>query len=77
MLDLKTYEKRVLKIKKLGADPILKGLPESFLVFENHRHVVTSVSHELIPLAISRDGIEMVKHRSKPIWENQFTLKNW
>jgi anthranilate/para-aminobenzoate synthase component II len=72
MTDLKTYEKRVLRIKKLDADPMLKGVPESFLAFEYHRHLVTAVSHELIPLAISNDGIEMVKHRSKPIWGTQF-----
>jgi anthranilate/para-aminobenzoate synthase component II len=70
--DIKRYEKGVLVVRKVGADPLLKGLPASFKVYENHRHIVKKVDGKLVELAVSKDGIEMVRHRTKPMWGTQF-----
>lgn len=72
MHDISDYEHCFLKITKIHSDPLLKGLPKNFIVYENHRHVVKKVNKSLISLAYSKDGIEAVKHRSKPIWGVQF-----
>jgi GMP synthase (glutamine-hydrolysing) len=72
MGDLKRYHKGILKISRLRSDSLLKGLPKEFGVFEYHRHIVKSVGKSLVPLAKSKDGIEIVKHVSKPIWGTQF-----
>ncbi len=43
-----------------------------FKVAENHRWVVTKIAEPLKELAISKDGIEVIKHTSKPIYGFQF-----
>ena len=72
MTDLINYEKGILKISKIKDDVLLKGLPKEFFVFENHRHVVKKVSKKLIPLALSKDGIEAIRHPTKQIFGVQF-----
>lgn len=69
---MKKPEKGILKIKKVRTDKILKNIPDSFYVSENHRNNVIEVSNSLLPLAISKDGIEVIKHKSLPIWGTQF-----
>lgn len=76
MHNLVKYEKGMIKVKKIQEDTIVKGLPKVFSVFENHRHSVRSVSKDLVPLANSKDGIEIVKHVKKPIWGVQFHPEN-
>ncbi|MCL4381085.1 gamma-glutamyl-gamma-aminobutyrate hydrolase family protein [Candidatus Marsarchaeota archaeon] len=69
---LKEYEYGMLKINKIQEDIVLQGIPDSFYVFENHHNSVKSVGKNLIPLAVSKQGIEIVRHASKPIWGTQF-----
>lgn len=44
----------------------------SFQVFESHRWVVKEPTDELVVLARSKDGIEAVKHKTRPIYAVQF-----
>lgn len=69
---MKKYEKGSLKIEKIANDMLIKNTPQNFVVFENHHYIVTEVARNLIPLAMSKDGIEIIKHRTKPIWGVQF-----
>ncbi len=72
--DLELMENReegMLDIKVMEQDKVFNGI-SNFRVFENHRWVVKEVPDELIPLACSKDGIEVIKHRSKPIYAVQF-----
>ncbi len=69
---LKEYEYGLLKINKVQEDIVLQGIPNSFYVFESHHNSVKSVGKKLIPLAVSKQGIEIVRHVSKPIWGTQF-----
>lgn len=68
---MQSKEQGIIDITVVEPDPIFKNLP-NFQVFESHRWVVKESSSELIPLARSKDGVEAVKHRSKPIYAVQF-----
>ena len=69
--EMNNLEKGVLKITCDFKDPLFRNITE-FEVFENHRIVVTEVSGKLIPLACSKDGIEVVKQKEKIIYGVQF-----
>jgi GMP synthase-like glutamine amidotransferase len=69
--DLGRSEKGILEIKKARKDEIFEGVND-FEVFENHRRVVKKLPDVLIPLAYSKDGIEMFKHKDKLIYATQF-----
>lgn len=71
LLEMNNLEKGILKITKLCTDPIFNNI-ENFEVYENHRRVIKKVSDELMPLAYSRDGIEIIKHKNKLIYGTQF-----
>lgn len=45
---------------------------EKFHVYESHKWYVKSVSRPLISLAESRDGVEILKHESRPILQRNF-----
>jgi GMP synthase (glutamine-hydrolysing) len=63
-------ENNIIKLKILKNDKIFKNI-KNIRVFENHRWRVRKVKN-LVALASSKDGIEMVMHRSKPIYGVQF-----
>ena len=68
---MKTIENGILKIEKIKSDKLLTRIGSSFQAFECHRwHVKKTKS--LIPLAKSKDGIEVVKHPKKLIYGVQF-----
>lgn len=64
-------EKGLLELLQTLPDPIFANLPD-IVVFESHRWVVSSPGASLIPLAISKDGVEIIKHKTKPIYGFQF-----
>lgn len=64
-------ETRKLKITKLVDDPVFENVGE-IVGFEAHRWIVPQVSSDLIALAKSEDGIEAIKHKTKPIYGFQF-----
>jgi len=60
-----------IKLEIMQSDPLFDGLP-NLEVFENHRWVVSVVGDELIALAKSNDGVEVIKHKTKNIYGVQF-----
>ncbi len=66
-----TKENGIINIKTSKYDPIFSGI-ESFKVFESHRWVVKETNEDLIALAYSKDGIEVIKHKTLPIYGVQF-----
>jgi len=70
---LKSYRKGINKIQILVEDPIFKGLKKLELrVFEYHHIAISRQSDELVSLAASEDGIEVMKHKNKLIYGVQF-----
>ncbi|MEK6962801.1 MAG: hypothetical protein AABX70_00125 [Nanoarchaeota archaeon] len=65
----------VMRVKKLLNDPIFKGV-RNLDGFEAHRWGVKNVS-KLIPLGVSKDGIEMVRHPERLIYGVQFHPEMW
>jgi len=48
------------------------GNKKRFLVSERHRWIVDKITEPLEELAISKDGVEAIKHKYKPIYGFQF-----
>lgn len=71
MQRMPTNEKAILQISKLVDDPIFTNIHD-LNVFESHRWVVSDPGKILLPLAKSKDGIEIIKHPDKPIYGFQF-----
>ena len=70
---LKSYRTGVNKIHVLIDDPIFQDLKKIELrVFEYHHISITRQSDELVSLAVSEDGIEVMKHKNKLIYGVQF-----
>ena len=65
-------ERGIFRIKIRKKDDIFKGCPKIMKVFDCHRWSFIRASKKLEVLATSRDGIEAVKHRTKPIYGVQF-----
>jgi len=68
---LEQKEKGEISIRLVSEDEIFKSLPREFNVYESHRWVVPK-NKILNSLAISKDGIEAVKHPNKKIYGIQF-----
>ncbi len=64
--------KGLVTIKIRKEDLIFKNCSSTMDVFEWHRDRINTVGKKLQVLATSRDGIEAVKHRTKPIFGVQF-----
>lgn len=67
------YEKGIFKIEKVTDSPIFTKVND-FEVFENHGIRVKNLKDNefLVPLAESMYGIEIIKHKNKPIYGFQF-----
>lgn len=68
---MKHRERGLLEISSLTQDSIFQN-GQKFRVFENHRWVATALGPELIGLAKSKDGCEIVRHRVRPQYGFQF-----
>ena len=64
-------EKGVLDISPIQSDRLFKNI-QGFSVYESHRWVVEELSRDLVGLAKSKDGYEVIKHRQKLIYGFQF-----
>lgn len=71
MLKMESKESGILELEQIQDDPIFAGI-SAIKVYESHRWVVTKVDENLIALAKSRDGVEVIKHKSKLIYGFQF-----
>lgn len=68
---LDSKENKTLELHPIDNDPIFTNL-SVIKVFESHRWVITKESDKLIGLAMSKDGIEIIKHKQKLIYGFQF-----
>lgn len=71
---LKRMEKKengIISLQPLQKDDIFKDLP-NFEVYENHRWVVENLGYDLVGLAKSQDGYEVIKHKDRPLYGLQF-----
>ncbi|WP_370390436.1 gamma-glutamyl-gamma-aminobutyrate hydrolase family protein [uncultured Winogradskyella sp.] len=70
---LKDYRRGINRITILKDDPIFKSLKTLELrAFEYHHIAIEHLGKGLIPLAISSDGIEVIRHENKLIYASQF-----
>ena len=72
---LEAKRKGVMRVKKVLDDPIFKDV-KTLDGFEAHRWGIKKVKN-LIPLGISRDGIEIIKHPERLIYGVQFHPEVW
>ncbi len=62
-------------IRAVGNNPILDEAKE-LVVYELHRFAILDLPKELLPVAVSPHGLEIFRHREKPIWGLQFHPEN-
>jgi GMP synthase (glutamine-hydrolysing) len=62
---------KLLKHKYRGKKTITEG-EDKFSVYESHRWVVKRLPSSLVSLAKSKDGVEIFKHKTRPIYGLQF-----
>lgn len=68
---LEIKNKGIIEIKKIKNDPLINNLPNKFKVYESHRWIIENCKN-LIPLAKSKKGSEIIKHPLKEIYGVQF-----
>jgi len=71
LVEMPVKEKGVLDLKINVSSKIFNNLP-NLRVYEAHRWIVKRISKNLKALAHSKDGIEAIKHRTRPIYGLQF-----
>ena len=64
-------EKGIVEIYPSIKSRLFAGI-DKLVVYESHRWVVDEISEELVELARSDDGIEMIQHATAPIYGFQF-----
>ncbi len=69
--ELPEKEKGIIEIEVIQKDPIFQEL-NKIRVFESHRWIAEELPKDLIALAKSKDGIEIIKHITRPIYGFQF-----
>ncbi|MFA6421909.1 MAG: gamma-glutamyl-gamma-aminobutyrate hydrolase family protein [Candidatus Buchananbacteria bacterium] len=68
---LKNKEHGIIDIKIVKPDEIFSEI-DNFQVYEGHRWVIKKADGDLTALAKSKDGIEAIKHKKRPIYAVQF-----
>lgn len=53
-------------------EPNILELPETMVVYEAHHFAVKKLGKELLPLARSNSGYEIIRHTKKPVFGLQF-----
>ena len=70
---LEDYRHGVNNVRILVDDPIFRGIEKLELRVFEYRHIaIEHLSDELISLAVSDDGIEVMRHKNKLIYGSQF-----
>lgn len=70
---LQFCRKGVNNVRIIVDDPIFQGIKKLELdVFEYHHITIKHLGDELISLAVSEDGIEVIRHKNKLIYGSQF-----
>jgi len=68
---LQIKRKGIIEIKILKKEPIFRGLL-SFAVHEAHRWALRELPDDLVGLAKSKDGFEVIRHKDRMIYGFQF-----
>lgn len=68
---MESKEHGVLDIEVVEPDKIFLNIP-NFSVYESHRWIVRDPGEQFITLAQSKDGVEAIKHKIRPIYAVQF-----
>lgn len=68
---LPSKSQRIISINRTADDQLFTGISK-IEVFESHRWVVEKMPAEIVGLANSIEGIEIIKHKDKPIYGFQF-----
>jgi GMP synthase-like glutamine amidotransferase len=68
---LEEKEHGIFTIEKLHNDELFNGV-DKFGVYENHRWVISNLSQNLVGLAKSANGYEIIKHKHLPLYGFQF-----
>lgn len=61
----------MVDINPVSDDQIFQG-KKHLTVYENHRWVVTHLGPDLLGIARSRDGFEVIRHKTRPCYAFQF-----
>lgn len=61
--ELEGKEEGIVKINYLNNE---------YYVYDSHKFGIENISNEIEVLATSKDGIEIIRHKTKPIWGMQF-----
>ncbi len=67
----KTLRKGVFPIVAISQNNIMAGKEEA-KVYQSNHWIITELPNDLICIAASNEGVEIIKHRDKPIWGVQF-----
>lgn len=72
LVKMKAKEKGILDIRIVRENPLFDGISSPFQVYEAHRWVTRQLPADLIDLACSDDGIEVIKHKDRQVFGFQF-----
>ncbi len=69
---MSAYSKGKLKIKIIKKDKIFKNLKNKIEIYHDNGYNIKNIKENLIVLAESKYGIEIIKHKTKKIYGFQF-----
>ncbi|MCL2173980.1 hypothetical protein FWH58_01615 [Candidatus Saccharibacteria bacterium] len=61
-----------LKRRRRGVASITTPIGDNTRVFESHKWAITKISRPLVEISRSKDGVEIFRHATKPIYAMQF-----
>lgn len=67
----KERRKGLFPIVAIQRNKVMAGKEEA-MVFQSNRWIITELPDELRCVAASSEGVEIIKHRTKPVWGVQF-----
>jgi len=71
LIEIEKKENGIINLRTARSNQIFKNLP-NFYVYEAHRWAIKKLPADLVELARSKDGIEVIKHRSRKLYGFQF-----
>lgn len=71
LIEMPDRENGIIDLEVTNSSGIFNNLP-NFHIYESHRWVIKDLPADLVELARSKDGIEIVKHRDRKLYGFQF-----
>lgn len=71
LIEMPDKENGIIDLKVTSPSGIFNNLP-NFRIYESHRWVINELPADLIELARSKNGIEVIKHKNKRLYGFQF-----